>query len=65
MKLRATKALNSAVARGLIKREPCEVCGEQRSEGHHDDYSKPFDVRWLCRQHHVDLHWQLRYGDAA
>ena len=42
------KALN----KGDIIKLPCEVCGEQKSEGHHCDYSKPLDVLWLCRQHH-------------
>ena len=46
----------SAIRRGKIKREPCEVCGAERVEAHHDDYSKPLVVRWLCRQHHRELH---------
>lgn len=55
-KFRARIALNSAVRRGLLSRQPCEVCGAEQVEGHHEDYSRPLDVRWLCSQHHRELH---------
>jgi hypothetical protein len=48
-----------AIAVGKLVRQPCEVCGETRVDAHHDDYSKPFDVRWLCRLHHRQHHLQL------
>ncbi len=35
---------------------PCEACGAIPAQGHHDDYSKPFDVRWLCVKHHNEHH---------
>jgi hypothetical protein len=54
LKERARKALNNAIQAGKLKREPCEVCGNARSEGHHSDYSKPLDVQWFCRKHHVE-----------
>ncbi len=42
--------------RGLLKRKPCEVCGTwDNLERHHDDYSKPLEVRWLCRTHHLEV----------
>lgn len=37
---------------GLIKRLPCEVCGNPKIEMHHDDYRKPFEVKFLCLVHH-------------
>jgi hypothetical protein len=37
----------------------CEVCGEAATAAHHDDYSKPLDVRYLCAAHHTDWHRAL------
>lgn len=52
----ARKAVASAVRAGRIARQPCEVCGATPAQGHHDDYAKPLDVRWLCRRHHDEHH---------
>lgn len=49
-------AIAHAVEDGKIVRPPCEVCGVPNAEAHHVDYSRPFDVRWLCRTHHMELH---------
>jgi len=49
--------LNDAVQAGRVRRGPCEVCGTtERVHGHHDDYAKPLEVRWLCEPHHKDHH---------
>lgn len=45
-----------AVKTGKLKPEPCEVCGGFPAEAHHEDYSRPLDVKWLCRKHHWQLH---------
>ena len=50
-------AVGNAVRDGRLVRLGCEVCGSERSEAHHDDYTKPLDVRWLCRRHHADAHY--------
>lgn len=42
--------------RGLIKQEPCNKCGDSRSQMHHPDYDKPLLIEWLCRECHLDLH---------
>src|SRR5258707_15218316 len=52
----ARKKLENAIRRGDIVKWPCVICGAPRSEGHHWDYSKPLDVFWLCRKHHVEAH---------
>ncbi len=38
---------------------PSEMTCKGRIEAHHDDYSKPLDVRWLCKAHHNELHGVL------
>lgn len=55
-KYKAREKLRDAVKLKKVFRKPCEVCGNQKSEGHHTDYSKPLEVRWLCRKHHMALH---------
>ena len=61
---RAQNAAEKAVERGLLIPQPCEVCGVMASfkdgrrnvQGHHDDYNKPLEVRWLCQVHHHEWH---------
>lgn len=56
-KYKAHTMVNNAVRRGVLFKEPCEVCGtEDRIHGHHDDYLKPLNVRWLCAAHHKQWH---------
>lgn len=52
----AQHSLRSAVRRGLIAPQPCEVCGAEHADAHHDDYDRPMAVRWLCRLHHRQAH---------
>lgn len=49
---RARAAINRAVKKGQIARQPCEECGSSPAQAHHEDYSKPLDVRWLCTRCH-------------
>ena len=48
--------LGNAVRDGKIKRLPCQLCGDEKSEGHHPDYDRPLDVVWLCTAHHKAAH---------
>lgn len=41
---------------GRLIRGACEVCGETNTQAHHDDYSQPLAVRWLCRKCHRKIH---------
>lgn len=58
-KHRARAKLARAVATGrLVRPEACEHCGGGGPiEAHHEDYSKPLDVQWLCRSCHGMEHW--------
>lgn len=49
---------NAYQSRGLLEPRPCERCSADHAEKHHDDYSKPLDVRWLCRPCHMMEHAQ-------
>lgn len=58
-KRRATAMVNIRVRRGtMIRPAQCVEC--QRSdlpiEAHHDDYSRPLVVRWLCTSCHDNQH---------
>lgn len=45
-----------AIKNGTLKRLPCEVCGDEKSQAHHTDYTKHLEIKWLCRKHHMILH---------
>ena len=62
-KYKAHNAVNNAIRDGkLINPDCCEVCGFEKSVAHHDDYLKPFDVRWLCQGCHQI--WHAVNGEA-
>ena len=57
IKIRAHGRVRWAKKTGKIPWEaPCEVCGEMTTTTHHDDYEKPLAVRFLCEQHHKEVH---------
>lgn len=55
-KAKARDMVNKAVKNGELLKIPCVICGNKKSEGHHEDYSKPLEVIWLCRKHHREHH---------
>ena len=59
IKLSARRKVKDAVRRGkIIKPSVCADCNEASDliHGHHEDYSKPLDVVWLCAPCHVKRH---------
>ena len=59
-KKRAQGLVSKAIQSGKLARFPCEICGLEETEAHHDDYSKPLDVRFLCVRHHNEHHVEMR-----
>lgn len=55
-KEKARYQLLKAVNRGEVVKLGCEVCRRIDTQAHHDDYSKPLKVRWLCPLHHTEIH---------
>lgn len=55
-KYKAHCAVNYAIKSKKLFKEPCEICGKEKVDAHHDDYDKPLNVRWLCSEHHHQWH---------
>jgi len=51
-KMRARQKLHTEIRSGRMKRLPCIKCGAIKSQAHHEDYSKPLEVIWLCQKCH-------------
>ena len=49
------KRANDTALRRLTE-HPCEVCEATPTHRHHDDYSEPLEIRWLCPTHHKEVH---------
>jgi hypothetical protein len=65
-RLKARDAVNNAVKAGKLSKQPCAVCGSSaRIHGHHEDYSKPLEVIWLCPVHHKERHRQIQEEHEA
>lgn len=64
VKWAAHRAVSNALRAGRITRaDSCESCGAVGTlHGHHDDYARPLDVRWLCPAcHHA---WHAEHGEG-
>lgn len=57
-KRRARKIVNYHLEKGnLVKPKECERCNSQKNiQAHHDDYTAPLNIKWLCSLCHGLLH---------
>jgi len=62
IKYKAHNIVGNALRDKKIFKGLCEVCGSSFVHGHHDDYTKPLEVRWLCPTHHKQ--WHKENGEA-
>ena len=61
----ARAAVRRALRSGELVRESCRFCGAVHNiDAHHEDYSNPLEVWWLCRSCHKRRHAELNeyYG---
>jgi len=59
IKQQARYAVWKAVRDGALVPGPCERCGKPNGHAHHEDYSKPLDVVWLCHRCHMRRHVEI------
>jgi hypothetical protein len=50
--------VNNLIKRKGLIPKLCEKCGE-KAEAHHEDYSKPLAITWLCKAHHGERHREI------
>lgn len=62
LQTKAGHTLRNAVMRGkIVKPMACELCNRIAPlHGHHQDYSRPLEVQWLC----VTCHEEKHHGNA-
>jgi len=59
---RNIRGLTNSLIRGgkLIRPSKCTECNSKgKTEAHHKDYSDIYDVVWLCRECHIELHKKM------
>jgi hypothetical protein len=64
-RIRAHQLVQMALRSGELQKQPCEVCGSEKSDAHHEDYSKPLDGMWFCRKHHLRHHAEKLRGPVS
>jgi hypothetical protein len=59
-KKKARNMVSIRLSRGTMTRGVCAMCGSREdARAHHNDYTRPLDVTWLCSRHHDIIHGPL------
>jgi len=58
-------AVHYNVKAGKLKKTNCQLCGNSKVQAHHEDYSKPLKVIWLCRKCHKFIHRRYNADTAS
>lgn len=56
--------VGNAVRSGKLRRQPCAACNAINTQAHHEDYSRPLDVIWLCAECHMRRHRMMRRPES-
>ena len=60
-KRKVRKITQECIRIGVLIKQSCEICNKVETvEAHHEDYNKPLEIRWLCREHHLARHRDLK-----
>lgn len=55
---KASLMVNNALRNRKLIKQPCFICGDPNTHGHHAHYDLPLVVTWLCPKHHKEAHRQ-------
>ena len=65
IKILARTLVNVQIRKGNLKRQRCKVCKFKDTHAHHEDYSDPLKIMWLCSIHHAKRHKRLNSGSLT
>ena len=48
--------VRNRIAKGTLQRQPCVFCSKPDAHAHHEDYGNPYEIVWVCQEHHSAIH---------
>lgn len=68
-RIKARNIVTEAIRTKQLKKLDCKLCGADQKENricaHHEDYSRPLEVIWLCVSCHKRLHYMRKQDKCA